>query len=327
MEESLKLDNEALLKISAKMNNTFNNPYDDVPVIGILTKSVSEENSPGLSFREIIEPKYLFLLQDAIVIPISLYLPPEKMKEALLQVNGLCLPGGSSNIWTLNGDTKQESDYTKAGRQLLKLAAEINNENINFPVLGICLGFQLMTSCIGSSLDIIEPCDNCNDYSTTLEWTSEAKDSKIYNCFLEEQRTRLSSAPLSFNFHSYMVDLNKFKENKDLNNFFKVVATSNSMTKDFSFITAIEGKNYPFFAFQHHPEWCYHDFYYPKGNIVNSIETIEIGNSIAKLFLSEAKKNKNSYPKPEELKAKSVVNATKYLHKSKGYVYLLNPID
>ena len=324
MELEKESDEAALNRITKKMNAILDSNDKDVPVIGILTKATAEENCYYPPHKEILEPKYLFLLQDAIVVPISLYTPPEKMREELLKVNGLCLPGGASNVWVLNDGYKQESDYTKAGQQLLKLAIELNDEGIYFPVMGICLGFQMMTAVIGDSLDIVEFAYGSCDYNTVLNWTSEAPNSKVWDCFSKEQRELLSTKDLSFNYHFYKVDVEKFKQNQKLDAFFKILSTSPSKAREYEFISIIEGKHYPFYAFQHHPEWCYHDFYYPKMQVILSKVTEEIGNSIAKLFLDDARKNRNVYPNKKELKERIVVNAPTAINETKGYVHLLN---
>lgn len=320
----VKSDEDALNKILAKMNATLDGDTKHVPVIGVLTKSAVTEVREPLQCKEVVEPKCLFLLQDAIVIPISLYTPPEKMKEELLKVNGLYLPGGDTNVWVDKDGVKQESDYTKAARALLKAAVELNEQGIHFPVIGICLGFQTMTAVMGSALDIVEFAKGTSNYNAVLNWTSEASHSQLWNCFSAEQRKMLANQQLSFNYHNYMVDPEKFKKNQKLNDFFRIVSTSPSEQGDFEFVSSIEGRQYPFYGFQHHPEWCYHDFYYPKMEVIKSGVTAEIGNAVARLFLGDARRNQNVYPNKEELKKKSLVNAPTSLNQSKGFIYMLN---
>eukprot|EP01022_Parablepharisma_sp_SALTPOND_P020258 TRINITY_DN3636_c0_g1_i1.p3 TRINITY_DN3636_c0_g1~~TRINITY_DN3636_c0_g1_i1.p3 ORF type:complete len:157 (+),score=14.76 TRINITY_DN3636_c0_g1_i1:103-573(+) len=121
-------DHAIILKISQNMNKILDK---DPPVIGILTKSVEEEERPFIGYRELIEPKYLFILQNAAVIPISLYSSEAEMEEIMGKINGLCLPGGYSNIWKLSRTNKVESDYTKAGRKLLGNICPTNSMNYN----------------------------------------------------------------------------------------------------------------------------------------------------------------------------------------------------
>lgn len=317
-------DEEALTKITSKMKAALNTEANDVPVIGVLTKSAATEIHEPLPCKEVVEPKCLFLLQDAIVVPISLHTPPEKMKEELLKVNGLYLPGGDTNVWVDKNGVKQESDYTKAARALLKAAVELNEQGIHFPVIGICLGFQTMTAVMSSALDIIEFAEGTSNYNAVLNWTSEASHSQLWNCFSEEQRKMLANQKLSFNYHNYMVDIEKFKKEKKLSDFFRIVSTSPSEQGHFEFVSSIEGRQYPFYGFQHHPEWCYHDFYYPKMKVIKSEVTAEIGNAVARLFLGDARRNQNVRLNKEELKKKSLVNAPTNLSQSKGFIYMLN---
>jgi len=324
---NVKFENDeiAINNIITKMNSNLS-ASKPIPVIGILTKSVLEEERPITDFREIIEPKYLFLLQDAIVIPISLYFSDAEMLSILKKVNGVCLPGGHTNIWTsTTGLDKRESEYTKAGKRLIKLALELNKNGNYFPILGICLGFELLAAAIGETLDIVEPCEFCCNYCTTLEYCKESQDAKILKAFSEEQLKKLQNEKLSFNYHSFMIDYDKFIKNKKLNEFFRVVSLSPSQENHFKFVSTIEARNYPFYAVQHHPEWSFHDFYFPKTNVICNSDTVNIGKSLGNFFLNEARKNKNEYLDKVDLKNKLLVNGKSYLDESKGYVFLFNP--
>jgi len=295
------------------------------PVIGILTKSVKDEGVSPKGYKEIIEPKYLNILRESIVIPISLYTPYRDMKNIMGKINGLCLPGGFSNIWRIEGDKRIESDYTKAANILLELALDLNKKGIYLPVLGICLGFELMTSYISKDLSLVQPCIKCSDYNTTLRFTEEGKRSKLYKeCFNKKQLEDLEKKHLSYNYHSYMVDPKRFVENEKLSKFFNMVSTSPACDDSFEFVSTIEGREVPFYAFQHHPEWCFYDFYDPKLNVICNNETKDIGDSIRTFFLNECKKNNNTYEDKEELERKMLVNEKLEKVKTKGYIYFLN---
>eukprot|EP00826_Nyctotherus_ovalis_P005065 TRINITY_DN11136_c0_g1_i1.p1 TRINITY_DN11136_c0_g1~~TRINITY_DN11136_c0_g1_i1.p1 ORF type:complete len:318 (-),score=42.74 TRINITY_DN11136_c0_g1_i1:118-1071(-) len=314
-------DLKEIAKLTRSMKSLLNKPS---PVIGILTKSARDEGAFLKGYREIIEPKYLHILRDALVLPISLYASRSEMEETMRKTNGLCLPGGFSNIWRVEEGKKAESDYAKAGNALLELAVEANRKGVYFPVLGICLGFELMVSYVAKDFSLIEPCTNCNDYNAILKFTEEGKDSRLYRkCFNERQIENLQAKSLSYNYHSFMIDPERFLAHEKLSKFFSIISTSPSINNSFEFVSTIEAKEFPFYAFQHHPEWSFYDYYNPKLNVICDNETKDIGNAIRLFFLKESKKNNNVYADKEELEKRLIVNQKLHKAEIKGYTYFL----
>ena len=183
-----------------------------------------------------------------------------------------------------------------------------------------------MAAYIGNDLGIVEPCTKCNDYSTILQFSEPPRNTRLFKIFNEAQCKALQSAPISFNYHSFMVDYHKFTQNQNLHRFFRVLSTSPSKDNSFTFVSAIEGREFPLYGLQHHPEWCFHDFYFPKVNVVCSEQTKGIGKAIGKFFLEEAGKNKHKYEDKNELRQRTIINAKIHLDSSKGYIYLLNKV-
>ncbi len=318
-------DESVLAAIVSKTNRLISNSAASPPVIGILTKSVREEERPIKDYSEIVEPKYLLLLQDAVVVPISLYSTREELRDILSRVNGVCLPGGHTNVWKSEHGNLVETDYTKAGRQIIDLVLEQNSANRYLPLLGICLGFELLAACIGRDLSLVQPCADCCDYSAALAFTPSAARSRLFGSLAPEQRVRLASAELSFNFHSYSVLADRFRANRRLHDMFAITATSRSRTGLREFVSSFEGRGIPIYATQHHPEWCLHDFYTPRVNVVRTPETVRIGREIGKFFVSEAMKGSRGGWSREELRRRALVNCgVSFRDQVKGYVYLAN---
>lgn len=317
-----------LSNLAIKMNSHLNMPGDiQVPVIGVLAKSGEEDGYPGNECRQVVEPTCLMLLQDAVVVPIKINSTKEEMEEVMQKINGLFLPAGDTNIWEHGKDgSLVPSKYTIAGQKLIEIATRMNKAGTYFPVMSICLGFELFAAAIGNDLSIVEPCEKCVNYSTILDLTPLAVKSKFLKALSEEQLKRLQTADLCYNYHSFMVDRKKFLKNQLLSEFFNIISLSPSIDKSFKFVSMIEGKKYPFYGLQFHPEWCLHDFYDKSVNIavVQTEETHSISRNIAKFFLSEAKKNGRVYHDKAELRKEVVVNAERQFDSVKGYIYLID---
>ena len=219
------------------------------------------------------------------------------------------------------------SDYilnSKGARTGLSVQS-VAEDGTYFPVLGICLGFELMISHIGEDISLITPCNKCTDYNAILQFTEEGRNTRLLTKGLNKAQCELlEKEHLSYNYHTYMVEPKLFIKNLKLTEFFNLVSTSPSEDKSFNFISTIEAKRMPFYGFQHHPEWGFYDFYNPKLKVICNDKTKDIGNTIGNFFLSEAKKNKHVYEDKKELEEHIIVNKKIERVDLKGYTYFTN---
>ena len=65
----------------------------------------------------------------------------------------LIIPGGGASL--------ESSDYARIGSLLYELAIKSNNNGDFFPVLGICLGFELMLY-LSAGTNLLTNCDSYN---------------------------------------------------------------------------------------------------------------------------------------------------------------------
>jgi len=313
-------DESEMLKLSYMKSKDPN-----MPVIGMLTKFLSEEQMPKYeNFTELLEPQYIRIFMGAKVIPISLNLSKIEIEKLLRQTNGLCIPGGHCNIYEIVDGKKVESLFTKVGRQVLEIAQKINDEGIYYPVFGVCLGFELFVAIIGKDIELVEKREKCVNYCAPLEFSEKSivEKSKFYNCFTESQLQYLSKENLSFNYHSFATSIEKFQSNHYLSEFFNIIAVSPSSDNSFKFVTMIEGKKYPFYAVQHHPEWGVYNFYLTKHNFIVNSKTKEIMKSITKFLINETKKNKNRFLNLDDLEKVLVYNAKIVQNPIKGNMFV-----
>ena len=145
---------------------------NSAPLIGILTQPsswVSLYDSNDFSY---IAASYVKALEaaGAQVIPIKYDWDDEKIKEVMEGINGLLLPGGGTELVLEESDRISLTNYAVAGKKLLKMAIEINDNGIHFPVWGTCLGFELMILAITEDLRVLEKGFLSLNYSNTISF-------------------------------------------------------------------------------------------------------------------------------------------------------------
>lgn len=267
----------------------------------MLTKPVDEENfkSPNLTTQKFIfsNPYVSFLhLAGLDVYPIPTNVTREELKIILSKVNGVMLPGGMSSV--VNPDPNDAnklvfSMYTKTVKMILEEAKTMNDAGDYFPVFGICLGFEAMLAAEADDVLVVEKKHEGLGYSATLNYTVKRDDSRFLSAFPPYLFEYMGRVATTHNWHEYMTSVEKFNANPHLPKIFRILSLSDSKKGSFSFISMIEGINYPFYAVQYHPEIAVASYYaglvYPNYNLA-----AEIGRCIINFMLEEAKKNMHS---------------------------------
>ena len=247
---------------------------DKRPLIGILTK-------PSTSLGEFVELDYIHFIESAGGVAVSIsYLSTEvEMDNIFGHINGLLLTGGSYTV----------PQYHTAAKYLIDLALAKNTEGIKFPVFGICLGFHILQKVIGEDLGLLEDCNDCTDHNALLNFGSvDPLTTKMFALFDAGTINALKTIPLTYNYHSYMVTQSSYSGNHTLSAFFDVLATSESNDNSQTFVAAIEGKTYPFYGVQFHPEKANCDFR-TSSVVVHSLQTTVISQNLANIFIQDAR--------------------------------------
>jgi transketolase len=116
--------------------------------------------------------------------------------------------------------------------------------------------------------------DSFGNLLLPLNITDEGEKSRMFKNMSPGCIKRLKTRNVTMNNHKMGVSPYKFKQHKNLNNFFKMVST-NKDRQGKKFVSTIEAHHYPFYGVQWHPE--------------RNSDMDEFG----KFFLRELKKNKN----------------------------------
>ncbi|KAG5840492.1 hypothetical protein ANANG_G00189390 [Anguilla anguilla] len=287
----------------------FGSPVNNRPIIGILTQEVSNKDMAKLG-KTYIPASYVKYVESggSRVMPIRLNQSLAEYEKIFKSINGMLFIGGSVNLET--------SDYARAARAFYRLALEANDAGDYFPVWGTCMGFQLLTVLVaGHNLLSNTTAENL---ALPLNLTTEAPSSRMFEGFSAELLKALSQENITGNFHHYGVTEKDFRGNEKLETFFSILST-NVAENGAEFVSTMEGRKYPFYGVQWHPEvnrfqWD------PKLQFPHSKNAVRVSSLLAEFFVNEARKSLHHFIKRKEETAALIYNYTPvYVGNFTGY--------
>jgi gamma-glutamyl hydrolase len=156
-------------------------------------------------------------------------------------INGLFIPG-------------TDKGYDLKNKKLIHSLARFIELSLApgeyFPIWGTCFGFQLLLFVIGGFTTLSR--HEANGLFP-IHLTQEGKESHMMGAFSKRYRAYLEDKPSTLQYHEYGISPTQFMAKPHLRRFFWILATSlDEHGKEY--VTAIEGKHYPIYGVQSHPE-------------------------------------------------------------------------
>lgn len=269
------------------------------PIIGILTQEVVDQEMKPFG-KTYISSSYVKYIESAgsRVMPIRLTHSTSEYEHIFKSINGLLLIGGASNLET--------SEFSRVAKIFYRLALTANDAGDVFPIWGTCLGLQLLTYLVAGENLLTKT--TAHNVAMALNLTAEAQSSQMFQSFPSEVLTALTQEPLTGNFHYYGVTEQAFMGNEKLRNFFSILST-NIALNGAVFVSTMEGKKYPFYGVQWHPEvnrfqWS------PKQNFPHSPNAVRVSSLLAEFFVNEGRRSLHSFSSPEEEESSLIYNYT-----------------
>ncbi|XP_038560254.1 gamma-glutamyl hydrolase [Micropterus salmoides] len=262
---------------------------NDRPVIGILTQIVTDDVMKPFG-KTYIPASYVKYIESggSRVIPIRLTLTTAEYENIFKKINGLVFIGGAADLET--------SEFARVARIFYQLALTANDAGDFFPIWGTCMGMQLLTVLVaGENLLTNTTAENI---AMPLNLTTEADSSRMFKGFPHRLMKALTQEPLTGNFHNYGVTVKTFQDNDKLKSFFSLLST-NIAENGAHFVSTIEGKTYPFYGVQWHPE--VNRFQWDKNlNFPHSPHAVELSSLLAEFFVKEGRRSLHQFDNPEE---------------------------
>uniref|UniRef100_A0A7N6ANI9 folate gamma-glutamyl hydrolase n=1 Tax=Anabas testudineus TaxID=64144 RepID=A0A7N6ANI9_ANATE len=240
--------------------------------------------------RTFIPSSYVKYLESggSRVMPIRLNLTTAEYEDIFKKINGLIFIGGAADLET--------SDFAKVAKIFYGLALKANDEGDFFPIWGTCMGMQLLTVLVAGE-NLLES-TTAENVAMPLNLTTEGHSSRMFKDFPDELMKALTQEPLTGNFHRYGITVKTFQENEKLHSFFSMLST-NVAENGAHFVSTIEGKSYPFYGVQWHPE--VNRFQWDrKLNFPHSRHAVQLSSLLAEFFVNEGRRSLHQFDNPEE---------------------------
>ena len=269
------------------------------PIIGVIMQSTE-----GIGFHSTkpnyIAASYIKYLESsgARVVPIWNDLTYEETEEIFNSINGVLFPGGDVDCVS--------SGYATVGKTILDLAKKSFDKQPRdyFPVWGTCLGHECLSTYVAGS-SILSRTDSEN-ITLVLNFKDGYKESQIYQNLPADLGTFLSTVPSTANFHDWSVTVKSFNDNKNMTNFYNILSTSVDRN-GIEFVSTMEGKHYPFFSTQWHPEKNSFEWNSTR-NMSHVQKAIETTQYMSNIFVNKARLSQHKFKSQEKEEAALIYN-------------------
>lgn len=264
------------------------------PIVGIVSHPIAKHGEyMASSYVKWVE------MGGGRVVPIPYNAPKEYLESLIPQLNGVLFMGGAA-------------DVNDAHRYIYKLVLELNDKGTYFPLWGTCLGLEWLVEITAEDVNALNSGFDSMNISLPLNFTSLAPQSKLFAKADPRISQWLSDKPITMNNHHLGITPAHFAAIPKLSSFYNVLAT-NVDRQGVEFISVIEGKKYPVYGIQFHPEKNNFEYgEYPDGSpfevIDHSYEAIFASQYFANFFINEARKNDLRFKDPKIEKKALIYN-------------------
>ena len=251
----------------------------------------------------------------AEIVVIHIWYNHEQIISLLNQINGVLFSAGPRRPLKLDEPWEQNAkfvfDYAK---------------NNGIPIWGTCLGMQMITIFMSDdNKNFMEKYDNIG--LKNVELTKEAKDSKMFSLFKENDFLNLKESKTSYHIHKHGISPEAFFSIKNLIDNYDILGYGYD-TNGKKFVNIIEskkGKKHKIFGTQFHPE----KNPFERGNWYkekNPMDALRRSQLLVMKFIEEARNNGNKFISDEERNKYIFINTYEKLNigtynKSINYYY------
>ncbi|KAF3324518.1 gamma-glutamyl hydrolase 2-like protein [Carex littledalei] len=275
--QSILLPTDPLVHLSSVDPVSYN-----YPVIGIVSHpgdgaSGRLSNATNVSY---IAASYVKFVEaaGARVVPIVYNEPEETLLEKLRLVNGVLFTGGSAKT----------GPYFERIKKVFQIVLDRNDAGEHFPLLAICLGFELVTKAVSKDNNILERFSAQNQASILQFVDNAATNISIFQRFSPQLIEKLSTDCLAMQNHVSGISPQRLQTNDALSKFFRILTTTPDKNGKI-YVSSVQAYNYPVTALQWHPEK--NVFEWGVSAIPHSEDAVLVSQYVGNYFISEARKS------------------------------------
>eukprot|EP00271_Cylindrocystis_brebissonii_P009213 TRINITY_DN238_c0_g2_i1.p1 TRINITY_DN238_c0_g2~~TRINITY_DN238_c0_g2_i1.p1 ORF type:complete len:403 (-),score=68.64 TRINITY_DN238_c0_g2_i1:52-1260(-) len=269
--------------------------FTERPVIGILSLPVTVASQTKYG-RSSFATSYVRWLEagGARTVPILFDSTTEELDYLLPRLNGVFWTGG---LVDFNPEVEDPigSLYLETTHYIWRHIVAQNEAGVYYPFWGTCLGFERIIQLFAHDHDssIFEDVD-AENLGINLELTGSGWLSRLFGGMSYELFKEVASpySTLAFNNHGLGVHPEVLKASP-AGKIFKILSVDEDRN-DVLFVSTIEGKKYPFYGVQWHPEKAPWEWTI-KYNMSHTQRAIEFSNYVARFFVEECKYNNNKF--------------------------------
>lgn len=279
-------------------------PVNNRPVVGVVTLPVlTALRQFGSTY---LAASYVKIVESggARVVPIRYDYPRKELDLLMNSLNGIVLTGG---FVSLNPQEAKSSVYTDTIKYLFAKAKELNDKGQYFPIWATCLGMQQISIIVSEDPDFLDHFDSQN-YIVPLNFTDDARDSRFFSGMSDQMYDYLGTQVTTMNNHQFGVPPAKFHANEKMSSFFKILSTNNDRVGN-EFVSTMEGRDYPFYLFQWHPEKSPYEWN-EKYDVDHSPFAMLIASYCASFFVDEARNSDQHFADPIEENRHMIAHST-----------------
>ena len=226
-------------------------------------------------------------------VPIQFNSDQVTLANLFSYVNGVLFMGGATDIIT------SDTPYYRAAEYLYQLTLQANQQGDYIPMWGTCLGFEVLAIITSQNSSLMGNISFASDnVSLPLDFTPDAKTSRMFGQAPIDVIQNFATQNVTDNEHHNGVTPQEFIENPSLPAFYSVLSTNKDLN-GVEFISTMEGRNYPIYGVQWHPERTLFEWYIYQ-NTNHSMAAVECAQYVGRFFAGEARKNCHHFPSQEQ---------------------------
>ncbi|GJP74626.1 hypothetical protein CLOP_g5183 [Closterium sp. NIES-67] len=261
-------------------NRAVDTPYDESESYGGAEVGRHRAVDTNVSY---IAASYAKWVESAGARPVPLLYdePEEILREKFDSINGLLLPGGGTDL--------VPGRFMSTVQLLLKWAKDANDRGDFFPVQATCMGFEAMAIAVSEDFNVLElKRFSALDLASPLNFVGNWVHHRSYFSWMSpDLAQKVQKLPLTMENHQDGTTVHRFLSTS-LRDFFFVLTTSFDK-KGLEYVTTVQGKRYPFYGTQWHPEKNAYEW--GLDHIPHAADAVAVGQAAANFFVNEARRN------------------------------------